>query len=136
MSLLKSLRKETANLEAIKVAVDSKVMRDKERMKKKLSKYIPQQAPKKLSREEKSAQYHDLRRKCFEKIAERFINDSAGQEAYKRSPSAYTVVGKYRISPDFIDYDHALRDINTIPDERERNKAIKKLAQKLGIRAK
>jgi hypothetical protein len=135
MSLLNLLRKETAKLEEIKGVMDSKMERDKKRKLKAMRQFVPP-APKKkpMTKEQKVENFHALRRKCIDKIADKYIYDAGGQEAYKRTASGYNVIGKYNVAPEFIDIDHALRDVNGFLREPERIAALKILARRLGVK--
>jgi hypothetical protein len=136
MSLLQTLRKETAKLEGIKTVVDAKVAKDKARVAKKLSKIFPAQPKKKPpTKEQRSEAYKELLRRCVEKIASRTIVDDEGRDKYVRTRSAYAIVGKYRVTGDFIEFDHTVRDITSMLDEKARVNALKHLAKRLGVRA-
>lgn len=136
MSLMQTLRKETAKLEEIKIAVDTKVARDKARAAKKLAKILPARPKKKPpTKEERAEAYKDLLRRCVEKVAARTILDEDGRDKYVRTRSAYAIVGKYKVAGDFIEFDHTLRDIMSMLDEKARNNTLKHLAKRLGIRS-
>lgn len=86
----------------------------------------------KMTPEQIGEEYIALRRRVINAIAANYIIDHAGREAYKRTASAYAVVGKYKINSAFIDWDHELRDINTMAGGPERNKVLKALCKRLG----
>jgi len=92
-----------------------------------------QRKPRKSS-EDHAFDYSELRRRIIGAIADSFILDVRGREMYKRTTSAYAVVGKFKVSADFIDYDHELRDINVMPGGPERNRVLRGVAKRLGVK--
>lgn len=78
--------------------------------------------------------YIILRQKVYDRIADRFILDDVGKEAYKRTKSAYTVVGKFPVVSSFLDYDKTIREIAAMIDDKERYSAMRKLAQSLRVK--
>ena len=94
-------------------------------------------APKKpkASLEEVHAEYTALRRRIIDAIADNYVLDNKGREVYKKTGSAYAVVGKYKVNSAFIDFDHELRDVNTMSGGIERNRVLKGMAKRLGVRA-
>lgn len=77
-------------------------------------------------------QFATLRRRAIVAIADNFIFDKNGQEAYKRSGSAYAVVGKYKVSATFLDWHDELHDASGIADGKARIAALKALCKKAG----
>lgn len=93
-------------------------------------------APKKpkASLEDVHAEYTALRRRIIDAIADNYVLDTKGRETYRKTGSAYAVVGKYKVNSAFIDFDHDLRDVNTMPGGIERNRVLKGIAKRLGVR--
>ena len=86
----------------------------------------------KLTTEQVADEYVTLRRRVISAIADNYILDRMGRDTYKRTGSAYAVVGKFKVNSAFIDWDHELRDINTMAGGLERNRVLKALCKRLG----
>lgn len=94
----------------------------------------PVQRKPRKDREDHAFEYSELRKRVIGAIADNFIFDVRGREMYKKTASAYAIVGKFKVSADFIDYDHELRDINVMAGGQERNRTLRNVARRLGVR--
>lgn len=86
----------------------------------------------KLTAEQIADEYAIIRRRVINAIADNYILDRMGRETYKRTASAYAVIGKFKVNSAFIDWDHELRDINTMAGGLERNRVLRALCKRLG----
>jgi hypothetical protein len=126
------MEKELRQLLKLKATVDEKARRHEARAAKEAP--PPPRKPKPTP-EEIAAEYHELRRRVIDSIADQYILDTMGRAIYKKSASAYAVLGKYKVNAAFIDFDHEIRDINVMSGGPARNKVLKTLAKQLGLRA-
>ncbi len=77
--------------------------------------------------------YRILRSRIKKKLALRFIDEVAGRSAYVNG-SMYSVMGKYKVRGNLLDWDHELRAVESKLDSHVRLKMIIHLAKRLHVR--
>jgi hypothetical protein len=131
----KKMERDLDKLMRLKAVVDEKARKQQVREARQAAKLPPAPPKPKPTPEDIAADYHEVRRRVIKAIADEYILDSKGREVYLKTASAYAVLGKYKVNAAFIDFDHELRDINVMAGGPARNKVIKSLAKRLGLRA-
>lgn len=77
--------------------------------------------------------YRIIKKRVKKRLASRFIDDPAGQEAYV-SGSMYSIIGKWKCKGDLLDWDGQLRKIEAKADAALRLKLLIHVAKALKVR--
>ena len=77
--------------------------------------------------------YRIIKHRIKKRLASRFIDEAAGRSAYVKG-SLYSVMGKYKVRGDLLDWDHELRSVEAKLDAKTRYKMIVHMAKRLRVR--
>ena len=82
---------------------------------------------------EVEVRYRLIKGRVKKRLGLRFIEEPAGRIAYIRG-SIYTILGRYKINGDLLDWDHELRSIEAKLDAKLRLKLLLHVAKRLKVR--